>query len=892
MAPNKNSSNNTQNSKAWHSVRRASQSTQQPSLAIEDSVDLGAVCETPVTAKTPIREAFENIGNYSKSSTSQKKASSSSSQNARKQQQEEESRKDDGDGEMEFNFSDLEEDEDKSEKKQEEQFERSPVFYSSESDAPPTKNTKSKKTYQPTQEQASEKEEDEEKQAKQSSKSIVSGSSKQRASDYSQYFTPDEDENEKEKEGYSLRKTPTRVYQEKKKRKKMIKKKEILISSDEEEDGQTLRNDKMYDSDEIPDEDIEAMEEQERARKRKQPQTEEERREREKQEEERKKAELKLRKKKLTELSNSMRKKNQHKSIYIEEEDEISKDLFSSGKRKSTFDDDELFSQPSSKEEKEVFSSPKKRLKKKSGSPVGSTITFDKEDSDDANSEELENLAKEIRENNLLLSAKKKKKPLSLKTQKRKSHSSSEEEAPRRKSTSTRKGRDQDSEDEDDGMVTMSQFIVSDEEEDEAPEYNVYRMVDMMENDMDSQEFHSILTSNTRLSSDFKSSFAIYIHFITSHLLDEDFIQSLKFKDRTHFANASKMVEGKLETVKDSLIYSSAWKSRHKNLLQFYPIIKAREISLKDTEIDNSDKCCQACGRKNHQAEYTLIFKPPRATTKYEFSSGAHINWIDSPEEDSEEDNDFIQLSQRRAVTGKKCKYTKEKSFVGSTCYKRSLLYHSFQHYKFHLIQHIINKIDKIATNFEGEEEITSDYILDKIVSKKSWIESLYKKYLKLIEEAEASYTKSKDAGVIDVVDELFDVYDSEEEVINSDPEEKDNDFIVTNTRGGLRLKRTKPKSDDEQDQDDAELIDTTEEQIPPQKEKPKQPRELKLSFAVSPIPVEDDEEDKELDFLDKEEDIPKPLSPKENSKKTEEKIPDLSGYLDSSDDDILNYNF
>ena len=133
MALNKNSSsNNTQNSKAWHSVRRASQSTQQPSLAIEDSVDLGAVCETPVTAKTPIREAFENIGNYSKSSTSQKKASSSSSQNARKQQ-EEESRKDDDDGEMEFNFSDLEEDEDKSGKKQEEQFERSPVFYSSES---------------------------------------------------------------------------------------------------------------------------------------------------------------------------------------------------------------------------------------------------------------------------------------------------------------------------------------------------------------------------------------------------------------------------------------------------------------------------------------------------------------------------------------------------------------------------------------------------------------------------------------------------------------------------------------------------------------------------------------------------------------------------------------
>ena len=679
---------------------------------------------------------------------------------------------------------------------------------------------------------------------------------------YNAYLTPDE--NEKPKEQYALRRTPVRDYHERRKQKKRnsdpISITEIVSSDDDK------AKEPEYHSDEIPDEDIEAME----SKSKKRPETEEERKEREAQEEIRKKREKKQRKNVLEAMSSSARKKNKFKSIYQEDDEEMQDSEEEPHKRKGLFDEDELYSQQSS-QEKEVFSSPRKRLKRKNGEPVkpSSPLQFDEEE---ANSDDLEMLREEIRENHLLLNKNKKK---ALKLSKRRSKSSSEEEeSPVRRRKPPRKSRD-DSENEDYSQsATMSQFIVSDEEEEEEqPSYNVYRMVDMMDMENDSQEMLSLLTGNARVSVDLKTSFTVYIHFITSCLLDEDFIKTLKLREKTEFSNAAKMVEGKIATMKESLIYSSVWSSRHADLLQYYPLIKAREISIKDTEREEDhNKICQACGRKNHMSEFVLIFKPPRATTKYEFSSGADIHWIDSPDED-EENSDTIQLSQRRATSSKsKSKPSfmtqKEKSFVGSTCYKRSLLYHNFQHYKFHLIQNIIAKIDKIAENYSGEEEITSDYILDKIMSKKSWIDGMYKKFLKLLDEAEACYANSKETGIIDVVDELFDVYDSEEvDQHHSEEEDQDKDFVVTNTRGGLRLKRTKPRESEEEEEEDAEFLEDDQKQPKPSNK------------------TEQDDDGEPLQF-DKEE-----VEEVEPPQKKSETSANLQILLDPSDDELLNYS-
>ncbi|KAG2385668.1 hypothetical protein C9374_003483 [Naegleria lovaniensis] len=683
-------------------------------------------------------------------------------------------------------------------------------------------------------------------------------------------FSLSDDDNASHRK-YSLRKTPVRKYQETKRKKKQLKKKqEEQISDDDIVENIT------YLSDEIPDEYIMPAKKRE--------ETEEERQERLQLEKQKKQEELKQRKKRLEALSNSVGKRNKHKSIYIsEDEDDDSSIRGSSGKRKGLFDEEELFSQPSSQEEEVTFSSPRKRLKKKKESPPSSPLQFDAEDDD---SDQLSELEKEVTKYNPLLS-KNKKRQLKFRTEKQ----------PR-----SRKNKDEDEDEIEEsesqpGMMTMSQFIVSEDEmmednddgeDSDQQESNysrsVYRQVDMIQNNQDSQEILSFLTGETRLTTDLKSSFTTYIHFLTSHLLDEDFIKSLtSIKYRSKFSSAVKMVEGKLATMKDSLLFSSAWKKRHKDLLQYYPIIKAREISLKDTEIKEDNNFCQACGRKNHQAEYCLIFKPPRATIKYEFNSGANIEWIDSPNED--EEDDVIQLSQRRA-TSKKSKphflTQKEKSFVGSTCYKRSLLYHSFQHYKFHLIQHIISKIDKIAQSYTGEEEITSDYILEKILSKKSWIDGMFRKYIKLTEEAEASYANSKETGVIDVVDELFDVYDSEEEVKDDNNSDGDAEgFIVTNTSGGLRLKRKKPKTDSEEDENDPNLVtnDSQQEEGPRSKQtKTKSSRQDEESDGV---------------VFDVEDDPPQSPSPPDKTAKNpnNKEEEDFSKLIDvsSDDDDIFD---
>ncbi|KAF0972856.1 hypothetical protein FDP41_009105 [Naegleria fowleri] len=652
---------------------------------------------------------------------------------------------------------------------------------------------------------------------------------------------------------YSLRKTPVRKYQETKRKKHQLKKQKQAVQTS---DDDSVVENAMDSSDGIPDEDIEIME----ANAKKREETEEERQQRLELEKQKKQEELKQRKKRLEALSNSVGKKKKHKPIYISDDEEDISVLGSSS------------------------------VKQKKESPPSSPLQFDAEDDD---SDQLNDLEREVTKYNPLLS-KNKKKPLKFRTEKQPSSRKSK-----------KKEQEEDEEEIEDsesqpGMMPMSQFIVSDDEmveedddddrdgsEQQESNYSrsVYRQVDMMQNNQDSQEILSFLTGETRMTTDLKSSFTTYIHFLTSHLLDEDFIKSLtSIKHRAQFVSAVKMVEGKLATMKDSLLFSSAWKKRHKYLLQYYPIIKTREISLKDTEIKENNNFCQACGRKNHHAEYCLIFKPPRATIKYEFNSGANIEWIDSPNED--EEDDLIQLSQRRA-TSKKSKphflTQKEKSFVGSTCYKRSLLYHSFQHYKFHLIQHIISKIDKIAESYTGEEEITSDYILEKILSKKSWIDGMFRKYIKLTEEAEANYANSKETGVIDIVDELFDVYDSEEEVKDDNLSDGGDGegFIVTNTSGGLRFKRKKPKSDSEEYENDPNLVQDTQQQ--------EEPNSKQTKIAKS---SRQDEEHGVV--FDVEDDPPKSPSlvgdkkTSKNSKKKEEE--DFSKLLDvSSDDDIFD---
>jgi hypothetical protein len=281
---------------------------------------------------------------------------------------------------------------------------------------------------------------------------------------------------------------------------------------------------------------------------------------------------------------------------------------------------------------------------------------------------------------------------------------------------------DREAADDEEGEEEMDDFIVADDailtqysqQENEEMEKidRKSKRVDEFEEEDDEE-----IPQQFRQKPSMFEAYQRYIQFIALSILDP----KTDFREDDYFPESIRMIEDNILQRKDSLISSSAWKDEYRKALEGLPRFREDQEGTKSVT-------CQACNRTNHPATSTV-----RLFGRYYDSSALNTFGAAKIEFDSEQ--------------------KKEKYYLGSTCCRKTHLWHSFHHFKFHLIQKLTKELTPWMDGKNRKElreakyDIVNEYMNDHFDAEKR-----YAKLQEMLEFAEEfSNCAKKERGAIDV---------------------------------------------------------------------------------------------------------------------------------------------
>ena len=228
-----------------------------------------------------------------------------------------------------------------------------------------------------------------------------------------------------------------------------------------------------------------------------------------------------------------------------------------------------------------------------------------------------------------------------------------EELVPERRKRKSRRRKSLDSSDDDD------------EDEEAVDGHMLYWQVDQMREDVDNDDTFQV---HVRLSTE--EAFEAYLELLARVQLDENFLESIMNKPKDsknrRLLAASKQIEDKLCTIRESLLGSGAWSGGGKDLLRE---IQQRPFYIPGPRVDAShDERCDACNRASQSDPVLIYLFGAKYNAKEAWMSSmwtrlmprACFLWGDN-EEDSEDESEEESEEEEGEEEGKKKKDVKDK---------------------------------------------------------------------------------------------------------------------------------------------------------------------------------------------------------------------------------------
>jgi len=222
------------------------------------------------------------------------------------------------------------------------------------------------------------------------------------------------------------------------------------------------------------------------------------------------------------------------------------------------------------------------------------------------------------------------------------------------------------------------------------------------ESDDDYRNFASYRQQRSPKLYSYRKGFEIYLQYVISANLEEDFIDTLRKDTKQHyFTDAIKKIEDALRDRRDFLVNSSAWNIEFKRDLDRYANYHSYALS-------GSYRNCQACLRSNHPATFETILEGPL------YDADSLWKGLTLPP----------GLREDRPVPP--VRYS-----LGRFCHARSELYHKLHHYKLHLF----HTVERHLESFDSQAD--SNQVVHSLLDNDLWVEQLFKEFQQLLNDAD-----------------------------------------------------------------------------------------------------------------------------------------------------------
>lgn len=192
--------------------------------------------------------------------------------------------------------------------------------------------------------------------------------------------------------------------------------------------------------------------------------------------------------------------------------------------------------------------------------------------------------------------------------------------------------------------------------------------------------------------------FNIYVQYMTSSLMDDQFAVGLETKRDNYFFLAIRDIRRNILDMKELVVSSSVWSKDFRNDINRFPKFVGVYTGGGDP--------CEVCNKQNRHSSYEVILSGiPYDSSKFWKGDRSQI-W------ETETENENVVYRS------------------GKWCHFRSKLYHRLQHYPFHLAMKIKEKIEMM-------KQTQSSKIIDDILDDKNWLAKRYNEFRSLKKQTE-----------------------------------------------------------------------------------------------------------------------------------------------------------
>jgi len=201
-----------------------------------------------------------------------------------------------------------------------------------------------------------------------------------------------------------------------------------------------------------------------------------------------------------------------------------------------------------------------------------------------------------------------------------------------------------------------------------------------------------------------KSAFQIYLQYLISCVLQEDFMASVftSTKDKNYFSPAITKIQDLVLNRKEYILRSSVWEESFKKNLESFPIFRSWTSTYSIVD-------CEACQRHNHPAGYEVSLEGPRYDAEALWKG--KILPPDQYESSVDGDGKLYRL--------------------GRFCHLRTELFHKLHHYKYSLFR----KIERKTETYDSKE--SAEVILAELLDNAGWVDECYRELKDLLTEAD-----------------------------------------------------------------------------------------------------------------------------------------------------------
>ncbi|PVV04152.1 hypothetical protein BB560_001353 [Smittium megazygosporum] len=242
------------------------------------------------------------------------------------------------------------------------------------------------------------------------------------------------------------------------------------------------------------------------------------------------------------------------------------------------------------------------------------------------------------------------------------------------------------------------------------------------------------------LTKDFRSQFNGYIQFLVHRILNTDILSSYDSETVEYFRRSEDGIEGKISSIKNSLVGSSAWNPQFFKDIQDFPVYYDLPTA--------PEPGCEACSFKKSR---TSRFNVYLIGSSYIFSLYKEVKDFRVPKFNSSRDDlpyfrfmqgklspsilanfNVIPYDVKMGIDNGDIRYSTPDDVMrldiygacykmGQTCHKRSKLYHYLHHYGYYLAMRLTEEVE----NLHGNVQMTDLGVVERINIAEDIVKSL-----------------------------------------------------------------------------------------------------------------------------------------------------------------------